>query len=172
MPGLVGKNKSEIIDEISGGAYLRLIVTVTLIVIADQLTKQLIISTMEVGQSIAVINNFFYITYVRNPGAAFGMLPYQTVFFVIVTVVVAALLLYYYRTLPGGYTWLRFGLALQLGGAIGNLIDRVREGYVVDFLNFTVWPPVFNLADSAIVVGIAIFLIAFWREPGLREERG
>lgn len=126
---------------------------------------------MQEGQSITLINNFLYITYVRNPGAAFGLFPYQTAFFIIITLVVAALILYYYRILSEDHRWLRFSLALQLGGALGNLIDRIRGGYVIDFINFTVWPPVFNLADSAIVIGIGIFLIAFWRDPLLRGER-
>jgi len=60
-------------------------------------------------------------------------------------------------------------LSLQLGGALGNLVDRISEGYVVDFINFTIWPPVFNIADSAIVIGIGIFLIAFWRNPEFKE---
>ncbi|MFO7952765.1 MAG: signal peptidase II, partial [Bacillota bacterium] len=62
------------------------------------------------------------------------------------------------------------GLALQLGGALGNLIDRVIGGYVIDFLSFSIWPPVFNLADSAIVVGIGLFVIAFWRDFDFRED--
>ncbi len=148
---------------------MRLLVIVAVVLAVDQLTKQVVSRSMELGQSIVLINNFLYITYVRNPGAAFGMLPYQTVFFVIITVVVGALIIYYYRTLSADHKWLRFGLSLQLGGALGNLVDRLVEGYVIDFINFTIWPPVFNVADSAIVIGIAIFLIAFWRDPGLRS---
>lgn len=150
---------------------MRLFVTAAIIVIVDQISKYLVSSLMQTGQSITLINNFLYITYLRNPGAAFGMFPYQTVFFIVITVVVAILILYYYRILSDDHKWLRFSLALQLGGALGNLIDRVRGGYVIDFINFTVWPPVFNLADSAIVIGIGIFLIAFWQDPGLRGER-
>lgn len=150
---------------------MRLIITAIVVILVDQLTKYVVINNMEIGQSIPVIENFLHITFVRNPGAAFGMLPYQTLFFIIITVIVSLLIIYYYRTLPDGYTWLRFGLSLQLGGAIGNLIDRISEGYVVDFIDFKIWPPVFNVADSAIVVGIAIFIIAFWRDPALRGER-
>jgi len=138
--------------------------------LADQLSKQLIVRTMEVGQSITVISNFLYITYVRNPGAAFGMLPYQTAFFVVITVLVGAFIIYYYRLLAEDHKWLRLGLSLQLGGALGNLVDRIIEGYVVDFINFTIWPPVFNIADSAIVIGIGIFLIAFWQDPDFKKQ--
>lgn len=150
---------------------MHLFITAAIVIIIDQISKHLISSLMQEGQSITLINNFLYITYIRNPGAAFGLFPYQTAFFIIITLVVAALILYYYRILSEDHRWLRFSLALQLGGALGNLIDRIRGGYVIDFINFTVWPPVFNLADSAIVIGIGIFLIAFWRDPLLRGER-
>ncbi len=148
-----------------------LLIVVCSIMIVDQLTKQLVKSMMELGQSIPVISNFLYFTYVRNPGAAFGMFPYQTAFFIAITLVVAILILYYYRFLSEDHKWMRMGLALQLGGALGNLIDRVTSAYVIDFINFTIWPPVFNLADTAIVIGIGIFLVAFWRELNLQEER-
>ncbi len=150
---------------------MRLLITVSLVILVDQLTKYFVVAHMEIGQSITLIENFLYITYVRNPGAAFGMLPYQTAFFIAITLVVAIFILYYYRILSSDHNWLRLGLALQLGGALGNLIDRVRWAYVIDFIDFTVWPPVFNVADSAIVIGIAVFLIAFWRDVEFRTER-
>lgn len=150
---------------------MRLFITAALVVIIDQVSKYLVSSFLETGQSLTVIENFFYITHVRNPGAAFGMFPYQTTFLIAVTLVVTALIVYYYRFLSDNHKWLRFSLALQLGGAVGNLIDRIREGYVVDFISFSIWPPVFNLADSAIVIGIGIFLIAFWSDPELRSGR-
>lgn len=150
---------------------MHLFLVAAIVVVFDQVSKYLISSLMELGQSITIIDGFLYITYVRNPGAAFGMFPYQTVFFITVTVVVTALIVYYYRVLSNDQRWLRFGLSLQLGGALGNLVDRVRGGYVVDFINFTIWPPVFNLADTAIVVGIGIFLIAFLRDPEFIGKR-
>lgn len=150
---------------------MRLIITAAFVIIVDQLSKYLVATLMETGQSIALINNFLYITYVRNPGAAFGIFPYQTVVLIVITLIVVLLILYYYRIFSENHRWIRFALALQLGGAVGNLIDRVRVGWVVDFIDFTVWPPVFNLADSAIVVGIGILLIAFWRDPELRIKR-
>lgn len=148
-----------------------LIIIVCSIVIVDQLTKQLVASMMDQGQSVTLIRNFLYITYVRNPGAAFGMFPYQTALFITITLVVAVLILYYYRYLSEDHKWMRLGLSLQLGGALGNLIDRVTAAYVIDFINFSIWPPVFNLADAAIVIGIGIFLYAFWREINLQEKR-
>jgi len=148
-----------------------LLIIVSSIIVVDQLSKQLVTSMMELGQSITVISNFLYLTYVRNPGAAFGMLPYQTAFFIAVTLVVAVLILYYYRFLSEDHRWMRLGLSLQLGGALGNLIDRITSAYVIDFINFTIWPPVFNLADAAIVIGIGIFLLAFWRDLNLQSEQ-
>ncbi len=150
---------------------MRLFLIVLFVVGADQLSKYIVSALMDTGQSIPIINNLLYITYVRNPGAAFGMLPYRTAFFVVVTLVVVGFIIYYYRTLPAGFTLLRLGLALQLGGAIGNLIDRVRSTYVVDFIDVSFFPPVFNLADTAIVVGIILFLFAFWRmSPSLEGK--
>lgn len=140
-----------------------LLIIAAAVVGLDQLSKYIVSNTMETGQSIAVIRNFLYITYLRNPGAAFGMLPYRTVFFIIVTILVIGFIIYYYRTLPPGFSLLRFGLALQLGGALGNLVDRLRGTYVIDFIDVTIFPPIFNLADTAIVIGIVLFLIGFWR---------
>ena len=140
-----------------------LLIVAAAVVGLDQLSKYIVSNPMETGQSIAVIRNFLYITYLRNPGAAFGMLPYRTVFFIIVTILVIGFIIYYYRTLPPGFSLLRFGLALQLGGALGNLVDRLRGTYVIDFIDVTIFPPIFNLADTAIVIGIILFLIGFWR---------
>lgn len=150
---------------------MRLFLTVIAVVAVDQFSKFLVASMMDVGQSIPLIKDFLAITYVRNPGAAFGMFPYRTAFFVIITLVVVTMIIYYYRVLPAGYTLLRLGLALQLGGALGNLIDRVRSVYVVDFIDFKIFPPVFNLADTAIVLGVAIFIFAFWRAAPSMESR-
>ncbi|NLA27557.1 MAG: signal peptidase II [Firmicutes bacterium] len=142
---------------------MRLFLVVAAVVAADQFSKYLVASRMDVGQSIPVIKGFLAITYVRNPGAAFGMFPYRTVIFIIVTLIVIGMIIYYYRVLPEGHTLLRLGLALQLGGALGNLIDRVRSVYVIDFIDIKFFPPVFNLADTSIVFGVIIFLFVFWR---------
>jgi len=125
---------------------------------------------MEVGQSFSLIEDFLAITYVRNPGAAFGVLPYRTAFLIVVTLIVVGLIVYFYHVLPASYTLLRLGMALQLGGALGNLIDRVHNVFVVDFIDLKFFPPVFNLADLFIVIGVIIFLFAFWRiSPSLEN---
>ena len=152
---------------------LRLLIISILIIIVDQLSKFIVSANMNVGQSIDVISNILSITYVRNPGAAFGILPHQTAFLVAVSVVVIVIIMYYCRILPGKYKYVRLGLSVQLGGAIGNLIDRVRlDGHVVDFIDFTFFPPVFNIADSAIVIGTIIFLLAFWYTERIKDEEG
>ncbi|HQD51757.1 MAG TPA: signal peptidase II [Bacillota bacterium] len=149
---------------------MRLFCIVAVVVLLDQLTKYLVASTMEVGQSFSLIEDFLAITYVRNPGAAFGVLPYRTAFLIVVTLIVVGLIVYFYHVLPASYTLLRLGMALQLGGALGNLIDRVRNVFVVDFIDLKFFPPVFNLADLFIVIGVIIFLFAFWRiSPSLEN---
>jgi len=131
--------------------------------LADQVSKKWIEQNLGPGDKIEVLGNFFVITFIKNPGAAFGILKEQTVFFLIVTVIVVSGIVWYmhraYRTsgpLPP------VGLALILGGAIGNFVDRAIYGEVVDFLQFTfgTWVfPIFNLADTGITVGVCLLLL-------------
>jgi signal peptidase II len=130
----------------------------------DQATKVYIIKNMELGQSIPVIKEFFHITYIKNPGAAFGILQHQTGLFVAIAILLVVAVLFYYPRLPQGYPLLRFGIGLQVGGAVGNLLDRVRTGYVTDFFDFRVFP-IFNIADIAIVVGVGLLFIEIVRMP-------
>ncbi|MCL6477299.1 MAG: signal peptidase II [Peptococcaceae bacterium] len=132
------------------------------ILLLDQASKMYVMSTMIQGQSIPVIENVFHITYIHNPGAAFSLLAYRTTFFITVTLLVIAgiLIFYWKRGVKSGP--LPVALGLIAGGALGNLVDRVRFGEVVDFLDFRVWP-IFNLADSAIVAGAGLLVIVLWR---------
>ena len=133
-----------------------------LVVVADQVTKRVMEDRLRGQRSIPVIDDILRLTYVENRGAAFGLLQDQTTFFVLVGIIVVGVIAASYRYLPRSGFMLHLALGLQLGGAIGNLIDRVRQGYVVDFVDFGYranWWPVFNVADSAIVVGVA--LLAF-----------
>ncbi len=136
-----------------------------LIFFVDQFSKDYIRQHMFPNQSVPVLPGIFHITYIRNPGAAFGLLAYRTGFFVMVTVLVVALILFFARHLPAGRWGLKVALGLQLGGALGNLVDRLRTAHVVDFLDFRVWP-VFNLADVAIVIGALVFFYDVLRRPG------
>ena len=124
--------------------------------VLDQLTKYIIINQFSLHQSIPIIEDIFHFTYVQNPGAAFGILKGQTTFFIIVTIIAVVGIIYLYNELEETGFLLYLALGLALGGIFGNLIDRIRFGYVIDFLDFRIWP-VFNIADSAIVVAVAIF---------------
>jgi len=133
-----------------------LLIAATILLI-DQLSKFLVCSKLVPGVSIPVIKNVFHISLVHNTGCAFGMFRYQTFFLTglsMLTVVV--ILIFYWRT-ARSERMLRIGTGLLMGGACGNLIDRLRFGYVIDFLDFQVWP-VFNIADSAVTVGVALII--------------
>lgn len=144
-----------------------LIIMATLVV--DQVSKYLVQINMLRGESIPIIAPIFYLTYIQNPGAAFGILANQTLFFVVVTVIVIGGILLGYRYIPFANEPIRVALGLIMGGALGNLIDRLRLGRVVDFLDFRVWP-VFNLADTAIVLGAGILVWFVWKSGGEEEK--
>lgn len=138
----------------------------------DQAAKLGIVSAMRLGQSIPLLPGVFHITYIENPGAAFGLFAHQRAFFIAVGLLMLAAGAAFYRRLLREGPLVRFGAALFFGGAAGNLIDRIRLGRVVDFLDFRVWP-VFNIADIGICAGVACILYALLREgDGAGEERG
>jgi signal peptidase II len=137
-----------------------------LVVLVDQLTKRLAEERLDRAGvrsvPLPIVGDYLRFTYVENRGAAFGLLQDQTVFFVFVGILVVAVIAASYRYLPRSGFLVHLALGLQLGGAVGNLIDRIRQGYVVDFVDFgyrSNWWPVFNVADSAIVVGVALLAL-------------
>jgi signal peptidase II len=143
-----------------------------LIVIAvDQISKRLVVTRMELGESIPVIGEFFQIYSHRNRGAAFGILQNQRLFFIIVTaVILVGIVWYLFRMRRANNRGMSIALGLLLGGALGNFIDRVRTGEVVDFFKFRFhfgWFgrevdytfAIFNVADTAIVVGVGLILL-------------
>ncbi len=133
-----------------------------LVVVVDQITKRLAEDQLKNQPSFHVLDDWLRLTYVRNRGAAFGLLQDQTAFFVFVGILVIGVIAASYRYLPRSGFRLHLALGLQLGGAIGNLVDRIRQGYVVDFVDFGYranWWPVFNVADSAIVIGVALLAL-------------
>jgi len=142
------------------------------IFLLDQLTKFIVQQKMLIDESIPVIEHVFHLTYILNPGAAFGMLAYRTQFFVLIAFLVIGLVIAFYRKILEQPFWMQLALAMQFSGALGNLADRLRTGYVVDFLDFRVWP-IFNLADMAIVGGVAIFVwqVIFISEKKQAKER-
>jgi len=130
------------------------LIIVTIILFFDQFSKILLSKALSLNSPQPVIKGFFYLTLLHNRGAAFGILKNQNIFFV--AAALAAVILIAINLKKGANSALmRISLALILAGAIGNLIDRLFFGYVIDFLDFRVWP-VFNLADSSITIGAFI----------------
>ena len=132
-----------------------------IIIIADQISKWWAIDLLSSGK-VTVIDDFFYLTLVYNRGAAFGIFPGRNYLFIILSILTIAVLIFFYRSFFSGGIMTRISGGLILGGAVGNLIDRFRFNYVVDFLDFKFgyyhWPA-FNVADSAICVGVTILIV-------------
>jgi signal peptidase II len=140
---------------------------VALVFVADQALKAVISGSLSPGDFWPNAGWPLRITYTTNTGAAFGILQGQGFFLVISTLIGLGAIAAYYLYPPFDHGVLRFALSLMLGGALGNLFDRLRQGYVVDFINSHGWWPTFNLADSAITIGIAILVgfLLLRREP-------
>ncbi|MCR5834259.1 MAG: signal peptidase II [Selenomonadaceae bacterium] len=127
------------------------------IVLLDQLTKAIVVKTMVPGQTVSLIQDVFHLTYVLNPGAAFGILSNQRIFLLLIGAVLIVVTAYFYPMLKKASLCLQVGASMILSGAVANLIDRIQTGYVVDFLDFRIWP-VFNIADIAIVSGMVLMV--------------
>lgn len=143
------------------------------VILLDQATKYLIQSRMVTGESWPVIAGIFHITYILNAGAAFGILENKTWFFILVALLLIGGVAYIYPKLPAGKPLLRVGAGLLVGGAVGNLIDRIRIGSVVDFFDFRIWP-VFNVADICIVCGVAclVYVLLITHESEKKVQGG
>ncbi|NLF80795.1 MAG: signal peptidase II [Clostridia bacterium] len=140
--------------------------TMLAVIALDQLSKYLITSHLALGQGMTVIPGFLDFTYVLNDGASFSLFQGQRIVFLIITVLVLALIFGGLRKIPQEMKLFRFLLALFCGGAIGNFIDRLYQGAVVDFVNLG-WFPVFNLADSCLSVSaVLICLMLLFGKPG------
>ncbi|TLM65596.1 MAG: signal peptidase II [Deltaproteobacteria bacterium] len=157
----------------------RLLAIVTAVsLILDQATKLYVDSHFELYESLPVIPGFFHLTYIRNQGAAFGILSSGALripFFITVAIIALLAILWYLRSLRADQKLAAFALALIFSGAIGNLIDRVRLGEVIDFLD-VFWKhyhwPAFNVADSAICVGVTLLIWEMWlEERRIKRER-
>lgn len=144
------------------------------VIIFDQWTKYLVIENMAIGESIPIIDNLIYLTSHRNPGAAWGILAGQMWFFYIITVIVIGIIIYYMETYSKGHRLLGLSLALVLGGAIGNFIDRVRFQEVVDFVDVYIFSydyPIFNVADSSLVIGVILIGIITLLEEVRKDKK-
>jgi signal peptidase II len=138
----------------------RLIVVAALVLVLDQLSKYAVETAVPLYQSwtpIPALEPVLRITHATNTGAAFGMFPDGNVIFALAAIIISLAIFYYNYVLPGGVWLLRLALGLQLGGALGNLLDRLRLGHVTDFINMgSLWPFIFNVADAAIVTGVIL----------------
>lgn len=129
------------------------------VLLLDQLSKLFVQRNMLSGESIPLIPGVLHLSYIQNTGAAFGILKEKTLFFIIITALVVLAILFIIPHIQREHLFLRLALGLILGGALGNFIDRARFGYVIDFIDFRIWP-VFNVADVAIVMAVGIL---FWQ---------
>lgn len=140
---------------------------------ADRVTKGVVVANVPLNEAREVVDGWARIAHVRNTGAAFGLLPERTSILSLLSVLAVAVILYYYRGLAAHSAPIAATLGMQLGGATGNLVDRIGQGYVVDFVDLGIpdgwrfWA--FNVADSSIVVGIALVTLLLWLEE--RKEK-
>ena len=153
-------------------SFLILLGVAIIVLVLDQLTKIWVSTSLSEGgwwSPLPGLWRVFRVTHITNSGAAFGIFPNQGNFFIIIAIVVALAIVLYYRYLPTGSWLVRLSLGLQLGGAIGNLLDRIRYGHVVDFIDIGFWP-IFNVADIAIVTGVGILAYCLWRDDRTAQE--
>lgn len=154
---------------------MRILLVSAVVVVLDQVTKALTRSHMDLYDSVPVIMNFFHLTYITNDGMAFGLkFPGGTVVFTVVSIILTIVIFLYLWKEKNNHFLMRLSLALILAGAIGNLIDRILYGEVVDFFDFMIgdfhWY-IFNVADSAVTIGMVFFLyFSFFIQPKLEKE--
>lgn len=145
-------------------SYAYLFTIAGLIVIADQITKYLVVTNIPMGSAWSPwdwLAPYARIVHWKNTGAAFGMFQNFNIVFTVLAIVVSIAILYYFPRVPRSEWPLRLAMGMQLGGAVGNLIDRLNQGYVTDFVsvgNFAV----FNVADASISVGVAVLILGIW----------
>ena len=158
--------------------YRLLSIVSAVILVFDQATKLYVDARFELYESVPVIPGWFHLTYIRNKGAAFGIFADSAVripFFITMTLVALVVILWYLRRLRADQQLAAFALALIFAGALGNLIDRIRLGEVIDFLD-VFWRqhhwPAFNVADSAICNGVALLIWEMWREERRARHTG
>ena len=148
-------------------AYLLGVAAVELLV--DQLSKWVVTTTLQGRSPVRLLGGAVYLEYTRNSGAAFSVFQNGGVLFAVVAVAVSLAILVLYPRVAYGPMATRTALALVLGGALGNLLDRLRLGYVVDFIDLRWWP-VFNLADSGIVLGVVLLALRSLLESRAEAE--
>lgn len=139
------------------------------VIAIDQISKHIITKCMIEGASIPIINGFFHLTFIYNKGAAFGVLENQQWLFIAIAFLLIILSYFFRKQINASDSYLRYGISTLLGGAIGNLIDRICLNKVVDFFDFIIWP-VFNIADIAICVGVGMILWSIFQTDVLNNQ--
>ncbi len=147
---------------------LSLIIITLAIVAVDRITKFYVEEYLDLGERVPVLGNFFVITRVNNSGAAFGLLQGFNIVFVLAALIVMGLLIYFYRDIIQD-TLLTIASSLVLGGTIGNMLDRLYFGYVVDYLDFAYWPT-FNISDMFLTVGVALLAFYLWKTSHVEKK--
>ena len=140
----------------------KIILVSILVFFLDFISKIIVTNFLEYNQSIKIINNFFYINYVQNQGASWSIMSGKVLLLIIVSIILIGIIIYYLCKNKNMSMVKIIGFSLLLGGALGNLVDRLWYGYVIDFLSFNIFHynfPVFNLADCAVVLGSLIILL-------------
>ena len=144
-----------------------IIILSILFIIIDQLSKIIVVNNLTNNKSIEVIKSFFYLTYTNNKGAAFSILTGRRILLILVALIVIGVLIYYVRKNKIEGKVNKIALSLVIGGSIGNLIDRILRGAVVDFIDVKIFGynfPIFNLADTFIVIGVFLLIIEMFRK--------
>ncbi len=140
-----------------------IIIVAIMTFVLDVISKALVSNLIYPNDSISVIGNFFMLTYVKNTGAAFSILPGRQIFLIIISIIVMGIVIVYLIKNKDQSLLDKWGYGLLLGGTIGNLLDRIRLGYVIDFLDFNILSyhfPIFNIADIGIVIGLILLVIS------------
>jgi signal peptidase II len=141
---------------------LVLLATGALVYLVDQASKALVVANMQVGARVQVVGDLVQLWHAQNAGAAFSLFQGGQLLFFVVTALALGMIVYFHRSFRGQSSWLQLILGVILGGTLGNLTDRVRLGYVTDFVSVGFGDtrfPTFNVADSAIVLGIGVLVI-------------
>lgn len=132
------------------------------IILLDQLTKYIVSKYMELHQSIPFVKNVLHLTYIQNTGAGFGILKGWNMLLIFISLTIIGVILFYFDRIVKEKP-VYIPVALVLGGAVGNLIDRIFLGHVIDFIDFRIWPA-FNVADSCITIGALWLIVYFWKK--------
>ena len=141
-----------------------------LVVLVDQATKHFVVQHFAVGESVPVLENIFHWTFILNRGAAFGMLEGSRWLFVVIALAVIGGVLYLRKEIEQSGVLACMGAALFTGGAVGNLIDRMLHGVVIDFFDFRIWP-IFNVADIAICTGVGLIIWSILKTELLESKK-